>query len=640
MFGTALIASLALVPAPALGATVVDSTRWIVDNHGRQAGELTAVRRGDSVIVRFVYRDRNRGTRVETRYRLAPDGSAIAGEARPVQDDGTVGDVAERFEIVGDSVVFLGARARREPGGWTGLRTATPWEQASLARYLMSRPGRAAPVSGTAPARAEIVADTVLRLAGKRLLARFVMVYRGASATPSGVWLDGRGELLATDAQWFITARQGVFPFLPAMRAIERRWRNRQGETVASRVRTPLDGPLVITGADVFDSETGVVRARQTVVIVGERIARVGDVDAVTIPAGATMIDGTGKMVLPGMWDMHTHLQLTNQSNGSLQQLAQGITTVRDLGSDIDVAVSQRDRERAGRLASPRVILGGFIEAPLAWAGPSGSMATNEREARDWVARYDSLGYKQIKLYNVIHPDLVPTIAAEAKTRGMILSGHIPRGMSIRAAVSLGYDEVQHAAFLFSDFFPDSLFLPEMRAYSAVATAVAPTFDVDSPGMQSLIRFLAEHKTVIDGTFNIWIGGGASIVGAGGSTDQQRADSAYLLLIRRVYEAGVPLVAGTDNSTGVTYRRELEMLARGGVPIPKVLQIATIDAARFMRDDRDYGSVSVGKVADLILVDGKPTVQLSDLARVELVVRGGRLYKVQDLVGALNTTAQ
>jgi imidazolonepropionase-like amidohydrolase len=99
------------------------------------------------------------------------------------------------------------------------------------------------------------------------------------------------------------------------------------------------------------------------------------------------------------------------------------------------------------------------------------------------------------------------------------------------------------------------------------------------------------------------------------------------------------LVAGTDNSTGVTYRRELEMLARGGVPIPKVLQIATIDAARFMRDDRDYGSIAVGKIADLAVIDGKPTERLADLARVDVVVRGGRLYKVKDLMGALSTTA-
>ncbi len=164
---------------------------------------------------------------------------------------------------------------------------------------------------------------------------------------------------------------------------------------------------------------------------------------------------------------------------------------------------------------------------------------------------------------------------------------------------------------------------------------MAPFFDVDSPGMTSLIEFLAAHHTVIDGTFNLWIGGGASVVGAGGSTNQAKADSAYLRLIRRLYEAGVPLVAGTDNSLGTTYRRELEMYERAGIPTPRVLQIATIDAARFMKDDREYGSVAVGKVADLIVVDGKPAERVADLAKVETVIRGGRLYRVSDLTEAV-----
>jgi hypothetical protein len=214
----------------------------------------------------------------------------------------------------------------------------------------------------------------------------------------------------------------------------------------------------------------------------------------------------------------------------------------------------------------------------------------------------------------------------------MLLSGHIPRGLSMQAAVGLGYDEVQHAAFFFSNWFQDSLYLPQMRAYSQVATVVAPTYDVNSAEMTSLLFYLRDHKTVIDGTFNLWIGGGGALVGAGGSRDQDRADSAYIQLIRRLYAFGIPLVAGTDNSAGTTYRRELEMYERAGIPVSKVLQIATIDAARFMKDDKDYGSVSVGKVADILVVNGKPAERVVDLQKVEAVIRGGRYYKVADLL--------
>src|SRR4051812_25662428 len=136
---------------------------------------------------------------------------------------------------------------------------------------------------------------------------------------------------------------------------------------------------------------------------------------------------------------MHGHLQLTSQNTGSLIQLMYGITTVRDLGSDPDVAISSRERAQAGRIAAPRSILSAFLDGPQKWVAPtpSSNVVSTEAEARALVAKYDSLGYKQVKLYNLVHPDLVPTFAAEAHKRGVRLSGHIPRGLSVPAAVTL-----------------------------------------------------------------------------------------------------------------------------------------------------------------------------------------------------------
>lgn len=630
------LALLALASVTQTAPLRADTTTWVVDNHGRKAGEMTVVRRADSLTVRWVFTDRNRGSRVETRYLFARDGAPLRGEQRPVLADGSTGEASERFEIVGDSVrLTIGTGAptvsSRTATTFVGLRGGTPWESAALAAHLLAQRDRTAPLSGGGTARAEVVADTTLRLGAARQRARLVMMYRGASTNPSGVWLDEAGALLATDANWFITVRAGAHALLPALRAIELRWRDLRGETIAKEVVTPTTGAIVIRNGDLFDAEAGVVRPNQTIVVLGDRIVAIGAADVVPTPAGARVIDATGKTVMPGMWDMHTHLQVASQGSLSLLQLANGLTTVRDLAADLDVAVSQRDRERAGKLASPRVILAGFLEGPLAWAGPSEAVVSNEAEARAWVARYAANGYKQIKLYNVLHPDLVPVIAAETKKHGMLLSGHIPRGMTMEAAIALGYDEIQHAAFFFSNFFPDSLYLPRMRAYSQVATAVAPTFDVFSPQMTQLLDFVKAHGTAVDGTFNLWIGGGGASVGAGGSSDQARADSAYLNLIRRLHAHGIPLIAGTDNSAGTTFRRELELYERAGIPSAEILQIATINAARFMNDAKDYGSISVGKVADILVVNGRPAERIGDLQGIETVIRGGRLYEVSDL---------
>jgi imidazolonepropionase-like amidohydrolase len=281
------------------------------------------------------------------------------------------------------------------------------------------------------------------------------------------------------------------------------------------------------------------------------------------------------------------------------------------------------------------MVLAGFIEGPGKWAGPTAVLVRTEDEARRWVARYDSLGYKQIKVYNLVHPDLIPTIAAEAHARGMRLSGHIPRGLTVPNAIELGFDEVNHAAFLFSTFYQDSLYVPTMRAYSAVATAVSPNIDVDGPAMTQLIDQLKRHGTVIDGTFSVWVtSAGTGIgqaVGAGVAGDVRKADANYMRLLKRLYDAGVTLVAGTDAFGSTTYDTELELYEKAGIPAPAVLQIATIGAARVMKNDKDYGSLSAGKVADIVVVNGRPIDHISDVRQVETVIRAGRIYNAQEL---------
>jgi imidazolonepropionase-like amidohydrolase len=650
---TVILTFLTLAAAAMTAAS--DSSSYVVLNHGRGAGDMVIVKAGDSTVVRWIFVDRNRGTRSETRYRFAADGHLISADARQIAPNGLATEPVEAFEVHGDSVRWLPAAGRAGGGGgrgggagglpapaklvagaYLGLRGGSPFETAALANFLLKRPGMSAKLLPNGDAHAEVAGEATVPARDGRKHVRLVMVFSGTNTTPTGVWLDDKGALFATEAQWFITIRPGAEAALPTLRAIEVKYRNAQAEAISKKLALPRNGTVVIQNGDLFDSESGTMKPNTSVVIRDDRIVEVGPAASVAVPAGATVIDATGKTVMPGMWEMHTHLQLTNQSAGSLVQLAQGLTTARDLAADMDFATSQRDRERKGLLASPRIVLAGFMEGPGRWAGPTDVIASTEGEALAYIARYDSAGYKQIKLYNIVQQDLLPAIAAETHKRGMRLSGHVPRGLSVPAAVQLGYDEIQHAAFLFSTFYQDSLYVPTMRAYSAVATAVAPNIDVDGQPMTDLIKLLHDHQTVIDGTFNLWIGGGASIVGAGGSTNQQKADAAYSRLIKRLYDGGVPLVAGTDNSFGTTYHREIELYEQAGIPAPQVLQIATINSARIMKEEKDYGSVAVGKVADIIIVNGRPAQQVKDIEKVETVIRAGRVYKVKDLLSAVS----
>jgi len=644
-----------------------DSTRYIVLNHGRPAGEMRVTSSGDSIVVRFQYQDRQRGPRVETRYRLA-NGRIISMETRGFSPEGTLGPVTERVDFFADSARWISGsdttRVRSDASAFYRLRSTSPFDDALLARYLLARPGRSARLLPDGTARAEVVADTVVSVHETPRRIRLVFI-DGLGVSPSAVWLDDTDAVFASSASWFIAVPRGAEAVLPALREIEKHQRAARSEALAKRLSPAATRTLVIRNGDVFDSERGIVRPRTTVVIEGDRIRAVGPADSVRAPAGAIVIDATGKTLIPGLWDMHTH-RILGAEEEELLNLAAGITTVRDVASDIDAAVSRRDRANRGTLLSPRIILAGFIEGPGRWAGPSEVLVRTEDEARAWVARYDSLGYKQIKLYNLVHPDLLPTIAEEAHKRGMRLSGHIPRGLTVQAAVRLGFDEFQHAAYLFSTFYQDSLYTPRMRAYSEVATIVAPTFDVDAPQVTELISFLRERGTVVDGTFNIWqdrsrpVADGLDAVfgptigwlpplmrrstTAGSFNSPQAAARAqaasanYRRMLKRLYDAGVTIVPGTDNIPGLSFHGELEIYERAGIPASSVLQIATIVPARVMKDDKEYGSIAPGKIADLAIVNGRPAERITDLRRTERVIRAGRVYDTKSLYEAAGLT--
>jgi len=482
---SALECAFACAFACAIAATPGDTTHYDVFNHGRLAGAMQVVTAGDSVLVRYGHQDRQRGPDVVATYRFAPDGtlrSRVVATGNRITR--TPPREAERAEVRDGRLAWRAGRDTGSvpvaAGAWPLSSVDHPYELGALARALLGRPGVGRPIAQGGTATARVVVDTTLVAGGQAQRARLVALGM-ASLGESFVWLDEANAVLASSADWFITIRRGREALLPSLRAIERAVTTRASAALAARMAPPVTRALVIRDGDVFDSERGVVVPRQTVVIEGDRIVAVGPTASVAVPRGATVLEARGRTVLPGLWDMHTHFFSGSEAVSGLLHLASGVTTVRDLAADADDAVSARGRAAAGQLLYPRMLLGGFLEGPGAWAGPSEALVRTEAEATAWVARYDSLGYRQVKLYNLVHPDLVPTIVAEAKRRGLRVSGHVPRGLTVEQALALGFDEVQHAAFLMSTFFQDSLYLPTMRAYSQVASAVAPGFDPEAP---------------------------------------------------------------------------------------------------------------------------------------------------------------
>jgi imidazolonepropionase-like amidohydrolase len=178
-----------------------------------------------------------------------------------------------------------------------------------------------------------------------------------------------------------------------------------------------------------------------------------------------------------------------------------------------------------------------------------------------------------------------------------------------------------------------------------------------------LLSFLREHHTVIDGTFNAWLDNSERLSDGGdivfghtiewlppimrremtseeSQSPEDKAETiarnaSYLRLAKRLFDAGVTMVAGTDNIGGLTFHGELEIYERAGIPASKVLQIATIVPARVMKEDKDYGSIARGKIADIVIVNGQPASHITDLRKTMFVVRAGRLYAARDLYEAI-----
>ena len=221
-------------------------------------------------------------------------------------------------------------------------------------------------------------------------------------------------------------------------------------------------------------------------------------------------------------------------------------------------------------------------------------------------------GYPQIKLYNSFHKDWVKETTAYAHRRGLRVSGHVPAFMRAEEVVQLGYDEIQHINQVMLNFFvrPGDDTRTLLRFY--LVAEKAGTLDLASPPVQRFISLLKRRGTVID-----------------------RSYDKLLEMVVRLYKAGIPLVAGTDALPGFALHRELELYVKAGIPATEALKIATWNGAKYTRTLDRLGSITPGKLADLVLVDGDPTTNITDLRRINLVMKEGVIYYPSEIHEAL-----
>jgi imidazolonepropionase-like amidohydrolase len=285
-------------------------------------------------------------------------------------------------------------------------------------------------------------------------------------------------------------------------------------------------------------------------------------------------------------------------------------------------------------------------------------------EAVKAVDLYADKGFVQIKVYSSLNPAFVPAIVKEAHARGLRVSGHVPNGMIARQFVEEGADELQHINFIFLNFLADKVKDTRTPERFTAVGQYAAKLDLNSPEVNDFVKLLKDKRTTVDVTLAAFEGmftgrpgvaspdwapvlnrlpaqvqrgaftGGLEVTP---ETDQLYKDSytAMLRMTKKMYDAGIPILVGTDATAGLMLHRELEMEVKAGIPAGNALQNATLVAAGVLKQTKDLGSIAQGKLADLLLVEGDPTADISNIRRCRIVMKNGTMYNSADLYSAV-----
>jgi imidazolonepropionase-like amidohydrolase len=626
---------------------------------GNPAGKSAQTTKTDGTIeIQYSYNDRGRGPEVKGRYQFDTLGFPTLVDLGGI--DYYKAPVDEHLKVADNEARWKSTSEQGEAGGpafYVSIN-GPPVEIGWLINTLQKSPHHFVQLLPGGEAHLEEGPKTTLRRAGQALAVTEFLV-TGLDFVPTPVWLDANNHFFAVAGPWFAVVREGWESANDELLKLQDAAQDARYRALAQRLsRHPK--AIVIRNVRLFDSAAATMKEGQTVRIAGDRIQSVESNANFTPGPEIELIDGSGQTLLPGLWDMHAHIQ----PSYGLLNIASGVTSVRDLANDMDMLLRLRKQYDSGETIGPRIFMAGFIDGRGPYQGPTKVFADTEAEARAAIDKYASLGYQQIKVYSSLKPELLPKIAAMAHSKGMRLSGHVPNGMTAEQFIRAGADEVQHMNFVFLNFMADKASDTRTPARFTVVGENAASLNQNSPEVADFIRLLQERKTVLDPTMGAFeslflarpgrIAPGWEPVASrlpaqvqrqtmiGGLPAPSEKDRLYResytaleRMLKRLYDAGIPLVAGTDDVEGLMLHRELELWVKAGIPAAKVLQIATLGAAKVAQADGDVGSIEPGKKADLVLVQGNPIANIADVRHPTVVIKNGVEYRSAQLYEAL-----
>ena len=570
------------------------------------------------------------------------------------------GDAGETFAIDGGqakwkSPIDAGTAAYSAPAFYVAF--GGPMQlNASFLEALLAAPDKSLVLLPGGKASAEKLTSLEIGDGAKKKTVTAWAV-SGLGNAPVPIWTDAQNKFFgfAVGMSW-----------LPDGYESERaKMEKAQGDALAARMpaiakslaKSPTT-PVAFTNVKLFDADAQRFLDDQTVVVNKGVIVSVGPAASTKTPAGAQVIDGKGKTLIPGMWDCHMHV---GDDYTGLQELSLGVTSVRDPGNDDLRTIDRRERAAKGNLLAPHVYPSSLIDGKGPYTAQVANVATSEAETIALVKKAKEKKFTGVKFYGTLNPEWLKASIAEAHKLGLHVHGHLPAGIRPMDAIKAGYDEITHINWIIMQAMPDDV----VKVSNGIARFEGPgryarNVDLDAEPMKSLIATMATKKISSDPTMVAFEGlyvpengdlspAYAPFVGtlppaterafrSGGfavpkdlTRGDYRASWAKLVqLLAKMYQAGVPIVSGTDGS-GVEIVRELEIYHEAGLSSAEALAAATIAPARLVGQEKKTGSIKVGKTADLVLVEGDPSTRLADLRQTRVVMMDGKMMDADAL---------
>jgi enamidase len=441
--------------------------------------------------------------------------------------------------------------------------------------------------------------------------------------------------------------------------------RGGQGAAQFIKFNAPV---IALTHARVIDGTGAPPREDQTLVMSGGNITALGPSGRVTVPEGATVVDLTGKSVIPGLVMMHEHLYYP--SGGMYGDfglsfirlyLAGGVTTMRTAGNHngiMDLNIKQRID--SGALVGPAI----DATAPyLTGGGNHLQMATlkDAADARRQVDYWADMGATSFKAYMEITRAELGAAIDQAHKRGLKLTGHLC-SVTYAEAAGMGIDNLEHGFMASTDFFPNKQ--PDVCPGQTQGQQTVASLDPQGEPFKKLVAVLLEHHVALTSTlpvFETFTPGrpfppGVDVLvpdlraafAQGFATTASRQNSVYKTLFPKgmalelaFAKAGGILLAGTDPTggggviPGYSNQRQVELLVEAGFTPLEAITICTLNGAKYLGRDARIGSLAVGKQADIVVIVGNPAATISDIRHVDTVFRLGIGYDPPRLISSV-----